>query len=373
MAGPMRLPGTDGSLRPEGGSPCSLRQGVILCPVADKSDQEHSAGCGSAARASPGMVVWGLRRSPQTVATLTRHPHDPPTPALVGPATSVRTLGRRQTPPASRKTAQLRNCTRNFIAILRRRRYSYRQEGFWESPRVPESAPLPGPQVFAPPTAGVPMPTRRVHIAVLITLTALAQSPHVFADEAPTGEQIFRTKCASCHGMNGEGVKGHYAKPLSRRSLRGPARPGHRRDHAQGRSRNVRRRRRRQGRRLRLRRLLLQDGRARIDLSRLTVRQHQNAVADLIAELPLPRPVGRPARLRGEYFGNRHFGDRVLERLDAECTSTSRPTAPTRRSSRKSSRSAGKGRSSPRRPAITSSSSAPRTASGSGSTTTSVR
>jgi Protein of unknown function (DUF1592)/Protein of unknown function (DUF1588)/PA14 domain/Protein of unknown function (DUF1595) len=57
---------------------------------------------------------------------------------------------------------------------------------------------------------------------------------------------------------------------------------------------------------------------ARIELSRLTVRQHQNAIADLIAGFRLPAHWDDQRGLHGEYFGNRGFGDRALERLDAQ-------------------------------------------------------
>ena len=211
-------------------------------------------------------------------------------------------------------------------------------------------------------------PHCRPFSAAVLALIALA--PHIPADEAPTGEQIFRTKCASCHGMSGEGVKGHYAKPLSRRPFRGPARPPDRRDHAQGRPRNLRRRRRRQGRGLRPRRLLLQNGR----------RPDRAVAAD---RSPAPERRRRPHR---QFPLPRQAGT-----TSAACTANTSATATSaiapwnastpnalrlqdeqprrRRSSRRSSPSAGKVRSSPRRPATTNLSSRPRTASGSGSTT----
>ena len=32
---------------------------------------------------------------------------------------------------------------------------------------------------------------------------------------APDGKKIYETKCVSCHGQNGVGIKGKYNKPLS--------------------------------------------------------------------------------------------------------------------------------------------------------------
>ena len=113
---------------------------------------------------------------------------------------------------------------------------------------------------------------------------------------------------------------------------------------------------------------------ARIDLSRLTVRQHQNAIADLIAGFRTPARWDDKRGLHGEYFGNPPLRrPRSSTGSTPRSVSTSRTTAPTRRSSRRSSPSAGRGRSSPRKPATTNSSSAPRTAPGSGSTITKGR
>ncbi|MFM8985423.1 MAG: DUF1592 domain-containing protein [Planctomycetia bacterium] len=61
---------------------------------------------------------------------------------------------------------------------------------------------------------------------------------------------------------------------------------------------------------------------ARLELARLTVRQHRNAVADLVAGFRGGESDGPAAPgLRGEYFRGRGFGDigqRVLDRIDPE-------------------------------------------------------
>ena len=149
-------------------------------------------------------------------------------------------------------------------------------------------------------------------------LALIALAAHVLADEAHTGEQIFRAKCAVLSRHVGGRGEGPLRQAPKRRSFRGPARPSDRRDHAQGRSRNLRRRRRRQGRRLRPRRLLLQNG-----------RRPDRAVAPdgspapecrrrPYSQLPPPARWDDQRGLRGEYFGNRNFGDRALERLDTD-------------------------------------------------------
>src|SRR5208282_5617307 len=57
---------------------------------------------------------------------------------------------------------------------------------------------------------------------------------------------------------------------------------------------------------------------ARIEFSRLTVRQYRNAVADLVGSLRTPGHWDEQRGLRGEYFQSRRFrdGDRVMERVD---------------------------------------------------------
>src|SRR5436190_16744031 len=60
----------------------------------------------------------------------------------------------------------------------------------------------------------------------------------------------------------------------------------------------------------------------RIELSRLTVRQYRNAVADLIATFPFRGPPPKETKhgLHGEYFDSRGFdrNKRVIERTDPE-------------------------------------------------------
>src|SRR5258708_4656586 len=57
-------------------------------------------------------------------------------------------------------------------------------------------------------------PAFRLFTAMAV-LALLATSHCAFAADDVAGEQIFRKQCASCHGAAGEGVKGHYGKPLA--------------------------------------------------------------------------------------------------------------------------------------------------------------
>jgi hypothetical protein len=58
---------------------------------------------------------------------------------------------------------------------------------------------------------------------------------------------------------------------------------------------------------------------ARVELSRLTVRQYQNIAADLIADFRNPGPgPGGTRGLRGEYFQGRGFNSLVYEQIDPQ-------------------------------------------------------
>jgi len=45
-------------------------------------------------------------------------------------------------------------------------------------------------------------------------LLLLSQFPSVAAEQHPLGRNIFRQRCAKCHGRNGEGVNGKFDGPL---------------------------------------------------------------------------------------------------------------------------------------------------------------
>jgi hypothetical protein len=174
------------------------------------------------------------------------------------------------------------------------------------------------------PTRSSLPPVLRRALAGAVLLLLAAPGPRLRADEGPTGEQIYRKMCASCHGNAGEGTR-EFPRPLAGdRSVPQLARliartmpkddpetcVGPDADkvaayiHDAFYSKAARER----------------NKPPRVELARLTVRQHQNAVADLVAGF---RTTGRwddKHGLRGEYFGSRRLRDdqRVLDRLDAE-------------------------------------------------------
>ena len=173
------------------------------------------------------------------------------------------------------------------------------------------------------PTKSRRWPKSGTLLLAVIFLTRIAS-----AAEPPSGEMVFKSKCAACHGAAGEGTSKHYPQPLVGDLSIGELtryiektmpedKPGtcvgdeavrvaefiHGAFYsptAQARNKP-----------------------ARIELSRLTVRQYRNAVADLIGSFrPSPKPEDlkpdAPQGLRGEYFkSRRHDGkDRAIERID---------------------------------------------------------
>jgi mono/diheme cytochrome c family protein len=167
----------------------------------------------------------------------------------------------------------------------------------------------------------LPLKARTVFAGLLIVLAP----PLTMAADQRTGEQIYRQRCASCHGVSGEGTDDNYPHPLAGKKalpqlVRFIAKSMPKDDPkkctaeeaqkvasfiydafyseaAQARNRPP-----------------------RVELSRLTVRQYRQAVTDLIANF---RPAGRwdeQRGLHGEYFKSRRFrnGERVLERTDPE-------------------------------------------------------
>ena len=163
----------------------------------------------------------------------------------------------------------------------------------------------------------------RFNLALPLWLV-LVPSSFALADESPkTGEQIYRRQCASCHGVLGEGSE-DYPRPLAGdRSTAQLARLIERTMPEDDPGTCV-------GEEARRVAAYIYDGfysktaqarnkPPRIELSRLTVRQYRNAVAELIGSFREPGTWdGKEHGLRGEYYksGRIRNGDRVLTRLD---------------------------------------------------------
>jgi cytochrome c553 len=170
------------------------------------------------------------------------------------------------------------------------------------------------------------MSWNRVRAPLLVALAVCCAAPGrpALAESAPSGEQIFRQQCASCHGRDGEGTKRYRKRLAGDKSIPQLTKviaqtmpdddPGtlstaqaervaayiHQAFYsAAARERNRP---------------------PRIELARLTVRQYRSTVADLVGSF---RPAVRFDEQRGlkaEYYRKRYFdgGARVLERIDPQ-------------------------------------------------------
>jgi hypothetical protein len=161
-----------------------------------------------------------------------------------------------------------------------------------------------------------------VQIALVVGCAALCRP--ALADTPPTGEQIYRQQCASCHGQAGEGTKKYRKRLAGDRSIPQLTKaigrtmpqdnPGSLSTaeaqrvaayiHEAFYSVAARERNRP----------------PRIELARLTVGQYRSAVADLVGTFRGPSRWDEQRGLKAEYYSKRHFDGsaRVLERIDRE-------------------------------------------------------
>lgn len=163
----------------------------------------------------------------------------------------------------------------------------------------------------------------RIFFRITFIVTGLAYGT-AMADEKLAGEQIYVQQCARCHGASGEGVKEGYAKPLvGDRPLDDLAKviaetmPEDHPETCVGEDAvNVAKyvydafySKAAQAR----------NSRARVELSRLTVRQYRETAADLVGSFMEQGRWDGERGLRGEYFKAKHFrGDKqIFERRDA--------------------------------------------------------
>lgn len=159
---------------------------------------------------------------------------------------------------------------------------------------------------------------------MLAILGVLTGSSSAAADPNRAGEQVYRQKCLVCHGEGGHGSEDYPRQLAGNRSIGQLARlitktmpeddPG---TCVGEEARNVA--------------AFIYDAfyspaaqmrnkPARIELSRLTVRQYRNAVTDLVGSFRTPGTWDEKRGLRAEYFKSRRFrnNERVIERIDPE-------------------------------------------------------
>ncbi len=159
----------------------------------------------------------------------------------------------------------------------------------------------------------------RFLLAMLICLISIPAS----ADDIPTGEQIYRQKCAACHGAAGEGVADMYDDPLyGDRPLAEVIKiidetmPDEKASECTGEEA------RRVGEYI-YQAFYTTAARAkhappRIELARLTVPQYQNVVADLVGSFISSRAISDRRGLKGDYYNDRNFNrrEKKLDRVD---------------------------------------------------------
>ncbi|MBI1372462.1 MAG: DUF1592 domain-containing protein [Phycisphaera sp.] len=152
-----------------------------------------------------------------------------------------------------------------------------------------------------------------VVLALLATATGRAEEP---------GESIYMKRCASCHGKTGGGVKGEYSKPLvgdktvpQLTNYVTKSMPDDKPEQCVGKDAEA------------VSRYIydafyspIAQARhrpPRIELSRLTVTQHRNVVADLIGSFRRNVSLDKRDGLRAEFFKGRSMGrDRLEERIE---------------------------------------------------------
>src|SRR6185436_10091105 len=146
-------------------------------------------------------------------------------------------------------------------------------------------------------------------LQIFSTAATAAENPGA-ANAGHPGAKVYREKCAECHGKNGEGVAGKHDEPLAgRRNVPALAKyisktmPENNEGSCTGKdaddvaayiydafySPEAQ----------------LRNWPVREDLSRLTVEQYQNSVADLIGRFQggFDRPMGKTHGLKGRYSG----------------------------------------------------------------------
>jgi hypothetical protein len=158
--------------------------------------------------------------------------------------------------------------------------------------------------------------------AVAMALGGFA-SP-LFGDDLLSGEKVYQAKCASCHGINGEGKSESYPNPLAGEKSIGElsefihkSMPEDKPGTCIGDEAN------------RVARFIhesfysptaqARNKPVRVELSRLTIRQYRNVIADLVGRFRPPEKSDKRQGLNAKYFKTREFEtkDLAFERIDS--------------------------------------------------------
>jgi cytochrome c553 len=157
-------------------------------------------------------------------------------------------------------------------------------------------------------------------LLLLIACTIVTPAP---AADVPTGDQIYKKKCATCHGTNGEGSDKHKDPLVGEQTVPQLAKVIFRtmpEDDPKTLSSEEAERVAAYIHETFYSPAARKKNQPRIELARLTVRQYRNAVADLVGSFRQERRWDEQRGLKAEYFKSRGFngGGRVLERIDPE-------------------------------------------------------
>src|SRR5687767_5271254 len=163
---------------------------------------------------------------------------------------------------------------------------------------------------------------QRIALYLLLVASLLALNA-TSAERTRNGEEIYRADCARCHGPSGEGVADKHDEPLyGDRSVRSLARliartmPEDRDEktspaEAEKVAAYIYDAFYSPAARARL-------SPARVQLARLTVRQYQNAVADVLGSFREQKSIGDERGLKAEYYNSRNFRNdkKAFDRVD---------------------------------------------------------
>lgn len=163
---------------------------------------------------------------------------------------------------------------------------------------------------------------RRIGLGLSLFGLATLTTATVAAD-LPTGEAIYQAKCASCHGSKGEGTHENYPSPLLGDRSVGELTEYVAKTMPEDKPGTC------VGDEARLVSQFIYDAfysptaqarnkPARIELSRLTVRQYRNALADLVGHFRGDVPADDRQGLSAQYFKSRRHrdNDKAIERID---------------------------------------------------------
>ncbi len=168
------------------------------------------------------------------------------------------------------------------------------------------------------------MSTRLNTFAFLLTLSIFSLGSSSLSSDEGAGKAIYNKSCASCHGQNGEGVKGKYKRPLvGEMSIPKLSRyiekymPEEKPELIQGDDA------------VKVAKYVYyefyspiaqtRNRPATIDLARLTGVQYQNSVSDLVHHFRWIPPRAKDSGLVGEYFNDRTPGRKSrIKRIDSK-------------------------------------------------------